>query len=202
MNAIKKRSFLKGGVITMVFISLFACEEEVTPKPSAFLRLDYPEAIYQTEEVDAPFSFDRNQLAENVTIKTLKAPTRSYGVNIDYPKLKGTIYLTYKDVEGNEDYLKNYLIDAQNFTQEHTKKADAIAGEVYENKAKNVYGMYYEVNGDAASQAQFYATDSTSHFLVGSLYFYAKPNYDSIYPAAKYLQKDIKRLMESITWKD
>ncbi len=75
-----------------------------------------------------------------------------------------------------------------------------MAGEVYENAASKVYGMYYEVNGDAASQAQFYVTDSTNHFLVGSLYFYAKPNYDSIYPAAKYLQKDIKRLMESITW--
>jgi gliding motility-associated lipoprotein GldD len=61
--------------------------------------------------------------------------------------------------------------------------------------------MFYEVRGNAASQAQFYVTDSTSHFVTGSLYFYARPNYDSIYPAAVYLQKDIRSIMESLRWK-
>ncbi len=42
----------------------------------------------------------------------------------------------------------------------------------------------------------------SNHFLSGSLYFYAKPNYDSIYPAAEYLKKDIKRIMESLEWKN
>lgn len=201
MNAIKSFLNLRSAGIVLAFFTLLSCNEEVTPKPKAFLRLEYPEAIYKQENLDVPFSFDKNLLAEDVKVKDLKAPTVSYGVNIDYPKLKGTIYLTYKNIEGNKDYLRSYLLDAQNFTQEHTKKADGIAGEVYENVKSNVYGMYYEVNGDAASQAQFYATDSINHFLIGSLYFYAKPNYDSIYPAAKYLQKDIKRLMESIIWK-
>ena len=62
--------------------------------------------------------------------------------------------------------------------------------------------MFYEVTGNAASQAQFYVTDSINHFVTGSLYFYAKPNYDSIYPAANYLQKDIRRIMESMEWKE
>ncbi|TYB70708.1 gliding motility lipoprotein GldD [Bizionia gelidisalsuginis] len=201
MNTIKSCIDLKSSVIVVFFFTLLGCNEAVTPKPKAFLRLEYPEAIYNRENLEVPFSFDKNELAEKVSVKQLPAATLSYGVNVTYKKLKGTIYLTYKNIEGNEAYLRNYLIDAQNFTQEHTKKADGIAGEVYENKRSNVYGMYYEVNGDAASQAQFYVTDSTNHFLIGSLYFYAKPNYDSIYPAAKYLQKDIKRLMESITWK-
>jgi gliding motility-associated lipoprotein GldD len=52
-----------------------------------------------------------------------------------------------------------------------------------------------------ASPAQFYVTDSVQHFLVGSLYFYAKPNYDSILPAANYLQKDMVQIMETIVWK-
>ena len=61
--------------------------------------------------------------------------------------------------------------------------------------------MFYEITGNAASQSQFYVTDSTEHFLTGSLYFYAKPNYDSIYPAAIYLQQDIRQIMESLEWK-
>lgn len=91
--------------------------------------------------------------------------------------------------------------DAQNLTQKHTIKADEISSNLYENPEEKVYGMIYEIGGDAASQSQFYVTDSINHFVSGSLYFYAKPNYDSIYPAAEYLKKDIKRLMESIEWK-
>jgi gliding motility-associated lipoprotein GldD len=60
--------------------------------------------------------------------------------------------------------------------------------------------MFYEVQGNAASQAQFYVTDSTDHFVTGSLYFLARPNYDSIYPAAIYLQQDIRKIMESLKW--
>jgi gliding motility-associated lipoprotein GldD len=61
--------------------------------------------------------------------------------------------------------------------------------------------MQYIVGGNAASQSQFYLTDSTQHFITGSLYFYARPNFDSILPAANYLEKDIKRIMESLEWK-
>ena len=70
------------------------------------------------------------------------------------------------------------------------------------NAEKKVYGMFYEVSGNAASQSQFYVTDSINHFVTGSLYFYAKPNYDSILPAAIYLQNDIRKIMESLEWKN
>ena len=69
------------------------------------------------------------------------------------------------------------------------------------NEEKKVFGTLFSVVGNAASQYQFFLTDSTKHFLVGSLYFYARPNYDSIYPAADYLQKDIIHLIESFKWK-
>ena len=61
--------------------------------------------------------------------------------------------------------------------------------------------MFYEVDGNAASQSQFYVTDSTKHFLTGSIYFNAKPNFDSIHPAAFYLKNDIRKIMETIRWK-
>ena len=59
----------------------------------------------------------------------------------------------------------------------------------------------YEITGNAASNLQFHATDSTHHFIKGALYFYAKPNYDSILPAVEYIKKDILRLIESLEWK-
>lgn len=177
-----------------------ACQEDFVPKPKAQLRLSYPEANYKLNGSNLPFEFNVNTFSDTIKVSQLRNDTSSYAINIEYPKLKGTIYLTYKPVL-NDSILNQYFVDAQNFTQEHTRKADEIAEQIYSNNERKVYGMFYEVGGNAASQSQFYVTDSTKHFLTGSLYFYAKPNYDSILPAAHYLKKDIKQIMESVTWK-
>jgi len=189
-------------VIIFFFLILVSCGKDSIPKPHAFLRLDYPEANFAEESIEGiPFTFEKNILATKVLTKPLKGDTKSYGITIEYPSMAGTIYLTYKDIEKSKEYLMTFLKDAQNFTQEHTIKADEISEQVYSNKLQNVYGMFYEVGGNAASQSQFYVTDSINHFLTGSLYFYAKPNYDSILPAAYYLQNDIRKIMESVKWK-
>ena len=187
-------------IILLTFVTLTSCGSDPIPKPKGYLRLEYPQADYKTYNQDLPFAFDRNMLSDTIIYKPLQDDVKSFGLNIEYKKLKGTIYLTYKAIDGQERLIK-YLKNAQNFTQEHPKKADAIEEVVWENPVNKVYGMFYEVGGNAASQSQFYITDSINHFLTGSLYFYAKPNYDSILPAANYLQKDIKRIMESVEWK-
>ena len=112
--------------------------------------------------------------------------------------MKATIYLTYKTVDGN---LNNLLKDAQKLTYEHVIKADDILEQPYINKEKKVYGMFYRVDGNAATNSLFYATDSIKHFVTGSIYFYAKPNYDSIMPAASYVKNDMQRIIETIKWK-
>ena len=112
--------------------------------------------------------------------------------------MKATIYLTYKSVHGDLDKL---LRDAQKLTYEHVIKADDILEQPYLNPKKKVYGMFYRVSGNAATNAQFYATDSVKHFLTGSVYFYAKPNFDSILPAADYIRNDMQKLMETLQWK-
>ena len=185
----------------VLLLFCFSCGEEYIPKPKAELRLEYPRAKYIDANLELPFSFEKNLLATKMVSKELKAPTKSYGVNLEYPTLKGTIFLTYKAIEKDKKNLKAFLRDAQKFTLEHTKKADEIPAYPFEDSKREVYGMLSEVKGNVASPAQFYVTDSVNHFLTGSLYFLAKPNYDSILPAADYLQKDIKRIMETVTWK-
>jgi len=64
-----------------------------------------------------------------------------------------------------------------------------------------VHGILYDVGGNAASAVQFYVTDSSRHFLRGSLYFYASPNADSIAPAVEYFRKDVEHLIETLKWK-
>ena len=174
-----------------VLFSVFSCKDEVFPKPSSYLRLDYPEAKYINFENECPFAFEMNSEA---VIKGEK----NCGYTISYPKMKATIYLTYKPV--NSD-INKLLRDAQKLTYEHVIKADDILEQPYLNPSKKVYGMFYQVDGNAATNSQFYVTDSIKHFVTGSVYFYAKPNYDSIMPAASYIRNDMQRLMETLKWK-
>jgi gliding motility-associated lipoprotein GldD len=148
-------------------------------------------AEYVTFENSCPFTFDLNT---DAVIKE-KTPCN---FEINYPKMKATIYITYKPINNN---LKLLLRDAQKLTYEHVIKADAITDQPFINENNKVYGMFYQVNGNAATNAQFYATDSTKNFIDCSLYFYAKPNFDSIYPAVNYVKNDMRRLMESLNWK-
>ena len=177
-------------IISATFLN-FSCKKEVLPKPSSYLRLDYPEAKYMSFENECPYTFEMNS---DAIIKKEK----DCDFAITYPKMKATIYLTYKPVTKNID---NLLRDAQKLTYEHVIKADDILEQPYLNPDKKVYGMFYQVEGNAATNAQFYATDSTRHFITASVYFYAKPNYDSIMPAASYIKNDMQRLMETLKWK-
>ena len=172
-------------------LAILSCGDDSLPKPRAMLRLEYPQRAYRLLDNPCPFQFEYNQLAKQEF-------KEGCNLVLDYPAMKGSIFITYKPVEGN---LSELLSDAQKLSYEHVVKADNILEQPFLNPENRVFGMIYEVEGDAASQSQFYLTDSTRHFVTGSLYFYAKPNYDSILPAAVYLQNDIRRIMESLTWK-
>jgi gliding motility-associated lipoprotein GldD len=189
---------MKKIIIPLMSLFILSCGDDPLPKPKAYLRLEYPEANYKKASIPLPFTFDKNELTE--PIGSLKTSGDIIGLDVKYPSLKATIFLTYKKVEN--DNLNNLLRDAQNLTQKHTVKADEISQRPFEINEHKVYGMLYEIGGDAASQSQFYVTDSINHFVSGSLYFNAIPNYDSIYPASEYLIKDIKRIMETIRWKE
>ncbi|MFV5694548.1 gliding motility lipoprotein GldD [Flavobacterium sp. LB3P122] len=185
--------FKKIITFSIILLSLLSisCKDDVLPKPSSYLRLDYPEAKYVNFENECPFAFEMNSGA---VIKGEK----DCGFTITYPKMKATIYLTYKPVNDN---INKLLRDAQKLTYEHVIKADDILEQPYLNPKRKVYGMFYQVDGNAATNSQFYATDSTKHFVTGSIYFYAKPNFDSIMPAASYVKNDMQRLMETLKWK-
>ncbi|WP_147677232.1 gliding motility lipoprotein GldD [Algibacter pacificus] len=193
---------MKRFCIFLLAVSCLACHEDYVPKPKGFLRLEYPEANYSEVHFKAlPFTFQGNTIAQDIKVKPLQQVTKSYGVNIEYSTLNGTIFLTYKAVENDKKRLYDFIEDAQKLTLEHTKKADEIPVYPYENNANKVYGLLSEVKGNVASQVQFYVTDSINHFITASLYFNTKPNYDSILPASQYIQKDMKHLMETIKWK-
>lgn len=181
-------------LLALLFI-ITSCKDERLPKPRGFLALNFPQAEYIEFERGCPYEFEFNSIAN---IRPAKGNVPCW-YNIDYPLLNATIYITYQPVNNNIDSL---LMDAQRLPLQHTIKADFIEGDIYSNPGQRVHGMMYEVEGNAASQAQFYITDSTRHFLTGSLYFNKRPNYDSIMPAAEYLKRDIQHLIETVRWRE
>jgi len=179
---------------TVLYILAFvSCGVDVIPKPNAKLRLEYPKPNYTELKTPCAYSFEKNDFAT----LTRSRQNKNCWYNLEYEKLKATLYISYFPIRSNLDSL---LRDAQNLTQEHVIKADGILQEPYVDEENRVFGMFYEVTGDAASQSQFYATDSLRHFIVGSIYFKVKPNYDSILPAAHYLRNDMKHFMETLHW--
>lgn len=191
----------KKGFVLVLFIICFSCAEDYVPKPKAYLRLDYPKPKYVMTKMKLPFAFETNLLATKISSKPLGTTTDNYALNIEYPSLRSTVFITYKTVNNDKKKLIDFLRDAQKLTLEHTKKADEIPYDDYENYERKVYGRFSEVKGNVASPTQFYVTDSVNHFLTGSLYFNTKTKYDSILPAIDYIQKDIRHIMETIEWK-
>jgi len=181
-------------ILSLVLLILMAsCSEDVVVKPAAMLRLEYDAPVYVNTRNDCPFDFERN-LRSELTLK------KNCWMNIHYPGMKATIYLSYQKV--NKNNLDSLLYDAQKLTYDHTIKAQTILEQPRVDPEKRVYGMFYMINGDAATQSQFYVTDSIRHFVAGSVYFESKPNFDSLYPAVVYLRSDIRRLMETIRWEE
>jgi gliding motility-associated lipoprotein GldD len=179
-------------VAVIMLILVVSCKEEVLPKPKAYLSLTYAPATYKTITEKRPYTFLVSELA------TVKSEKNNW-LKVQYPKLKASIDITYRPIEGN---LKELLAESEKLVYKHAVKAEQIVPKDYTNGANKVYGSLYEITGNAASQIQFHVTDSTKNFIKGSLYFYTKPNYDSVLPAIAYIKKDIMKLMESLTWKN
>ncbi len=176
----------------MIIIVLCSCDNNDTvPKPEAQLALNYKKASYQPLKKKLPYSFLVNEYA---VVKANKDGSSS----VSYPNLDAKVYLTYQQV--NDTNLRQLLIDGQKLSYNHNQMADAIAEYPFINPTDRVYGMQYEIEGNAASNIQFYVTDSTQHFLTAALYFNLEPNYDSILPAVDYVKKDMIKMMESMQW--
>lgn len=170
---------------------LTACTEDNQPKPKAYLSLTYPEKGYKNLTLERPYSFK----VANIAI--LKDEANNW-LKIQYPNLKGSIDITYRSVNNN---LTELLTEAEKLVFKHTLKAEQIITKDFVDKERRVFGSVYDITGNAASQVQFHVTDSLKHFIKGSLYFYTKPNYDSILPAVDYIKKDIIKIMETLEWK-
>jgi gliding motility-associated lipoprotein GldD len=194
MESKKSKQFFNFQFLLLLF--LFSCDRDYVPKPRGYFRIDIPEKKYtRYNPGDCPFSFEVPQYAAIVRdTNNLAEPCWMY---IKFPRFNSEIFISYKEVKNN---LNQYLEDTHLLVYKHTVKADQITEKRIANR-NNVYGVLYDIGGNAASQVQFFATDSSKHFIRGALYFNAVPNSDSIAPVLDFIKKDITQLIKTIEWK-
>lgn len=172
-------------------------DEDAVPKPRAYLRLTFPEKKYVKYDADCPFTFEIPVYAKMGADKNYNA--EPCWLNLNFPTFQGTLHLSYKEVKDN---INAYMQDTYTLASKHQIKASGIEEQQISRPKNKVYGLMYDIEGNAASSFQFFLTDSTKHFIRGALYFNAVPNTDSIAPVVAFIKEDIYHFIETFEWKE
>ena len=72
-----------------------ACNTDYTPKPKAFIKLDFPEKVYEKLDVSCSFIFEFP-----VYSKLLKKEN-SCSMDLSFPMQNGVLYLSYFAMSNN-----------------------------------------------------------------------------------------------------
>ena len=207
------------GLVLILSILSFSCNSDFTQKPREYYRIDFPERQYQPfDQAGYPYSFEYPVYGKIGKDSTLfdENPDNPYWINIDFPEFNGRIYLSYKTIGGNSVYkvktekgYKDSLVkntfeglreEAFKMTYKHSLKASSIDDSSFITP-NGISGVYFKVGGNAATANQFFLTDSSRHFIRGALYFDAAPNADSLAPVNRFLQEDLKHMINTFKWR-
>lgn len=208
-----------------------SCNSVYTPRPKGYFKIDFPPHRYQAfDQPGYPYTFEYPVYA-NVTRDTSffeAAPENPYWIDIVFPGFNATIYISYKKIGVSTDQGSvgrrpiinglapkgKFLLDpkasgnsfdklredAYKMTFKHTVKASSIDDSVMTTPS-GVSGVFFHVGGNAATANQFYVTDSTRHFLRGALYFDTTPNEDSLGIVNRFLEQDMRHLINTFRWR-
>jgi len=154
-----------------------------------------PEKKYTGFNSTCPYKFEFPVYGK---VEKYKNKEKNCWINIAFDDFKAKIYLTYHDI--SKDNLSRYVEDVRSLVYKHTVKAEAIREIFYSDSIHDVHGILYDLEGNTATSVSFFVTDSTNHFLSGSLYFNVKPNKDSLAPVIQFFRKDMMHLINTLEW--
>jgi len=185
-----------------VFITLLvtSCNQnaEYAPKPRGYFRLEFPKKEYQNFDSNANYTFEYPKYAKMYLDSA--DGNRPNWYNLTFPQFNARLHISYYKVNSKQEF--NELVeDSRKLAFKHTVKATGIDEGLIEKKQNQVYGVFYTIDGNTASSAQFFLTDSNKNFLRAALYFNEKPQPDSIQPVVKFLRTDIDHMIKTLKWK-
>lgn len=186
----------------LLFIALFtaSCTQtaDYAPKPRGYFRLEFPKKEYQTFNNNPNYSFEYPKYAD-MYLDSLDG-NRPDWYNLAFPQFNARLHISYYAIKSQKEF--NELVeDSRKLAFKHTIKATGIDEGLIAEKERKVYGVFYTIEGNTASSAQFFLTDSNKNYLRAALYFNEKPQPDSIQPVVNFIKKDIDHMIKTFKWK-
>lgn len=179
-----------------------SCSNDITtPKPTAYLRFDFPTTSYSLcDTAILPFTFDYSDEAVLTFKRNLP---RDKWIDIYYPHYRGVVFLSYRPLANGAESLKAQIDTSYRLLSKHFDYSSGVDEKQYTDRDRHVYATTYRLDGhNVASTYQFWVTDSAHHFLRGSLFMDCAPNNDSLAPILSHIQADLRHLLESLQWRD
>jgi len=178
----------------------------LVPKPRMFPKVNYPVKSYTSFDINTcPFKMDIPKYFQYIKDTTVIDYPTNKNVDVScwfdlYSKeLNAYMHISYFDIQKSIGFDK-LVGDAFEMADKHNVKANYRDEIKIDDPSRSLHGIIFEIDGPVATPLQFFVTDSTEHFLRGSLYFKSKVNRDSIAPVYNFLKEDITRLLESFKW--
>ena len=213
-----KKKYCREFLILVIIAS--ACNSNYTSKKTGYFNINLPQKKYILfNEPSFPYSFEYPVYAKIVKDSTYfdTNPENDFWRNIDFTSFNAKIFLSYKIIGGKALYkikkadgsykdstatneYDKMINDAFNLTNKNDDVATSKKDSLFKT-ANNVGGLLFKLGGNAATQRQFFMTDTTKNFIRGALYFYSSPNADSVKPVVDFIQQDIDHLISTFKWK-
>lgn len=189
-------------VLTVMFLGVWlgSCknaDQEYSPKPRGFNRIDLPQHLYQNLPNQHPYSFEYSKEAI-IQLDTFRN-AEPHWIIVYYPKLNARIQFTYKPVKNDLGRLQSMMGDAAKLAFNHDKKAYSITDKILTTKSGK-RAVIFELEGEVPSPYQFFVTDSTKHYLRGAVYLMTATENDSLKPIIDYMKVDSRHILETLKW--
>ncbi|MDR0618277.1 MAG: hypothetical protein LBG17_00065 [Bacteroidales bacterium] len=181
--------------IFIACLTLTACNNNYTPKPRAYMRIELPESKdYQIfDSMPYPYTFEYPGYSHIVS------NMEKHWIDLEFPAQNSTIYLSYN----SGILLDSNIASTLFFVEKHLAKSTGIEQIFYSDFDNRVFGTVFYLKGrDVASTMQFYLTDSVHQFVRGAFYVKSRPNNDSLSPVIKMIQDDVRHLIQTFRWKN
>lgn len=191
-------SFLFVAFLAYAIVACTSSEPAYAPKPKGYPRLDLPAFAYQPLPETHPYQFEYSKSA--IVLPDTFARAEPHWIFISYPTLNASIQITYKTLGNTSTQLSKLIGDAYKLVAAHQVKASGVKEQVLKTKTGKTV-VLFEIEGDVASPAQFFSTDTTQHYLRGALYLGTADQQDSLRPVVDYLRKDMMHLINTLKWR-
>jgi gliding motility-associated lipoprotein GldD len=187
--------------VLSVFIAACGGSDSYVPKPHGFPRMEFPAKNYHLfDSAQIPYRFEIPSYSRMDKDTTANYTPGLGWYNLDFPGFNATLHITYYRFD-NWKFYDSLVFDTRKLVNKHIQRAEDITETSLTSINPKLKGLVFDIQGNTATNLNFYVTDSMHHFFRGALYFNRISQRDSIEPVYQFLRKDIDHMLKTFEWK-